>query len=146
MNKSKLLLATTPIIISLILANTLLSACATITTGERQSLEIETKNKEGKMIQNCQCELINDKGKWSLSTPNSVLVHKSSKEIKISCKKEGYQTSELKIKSHTGPAMMANMIIPGGSIGALIDHSRGSAYLYPKLVQVIMEPVSQENA
>lgn len=117
----------------------LLNGCASLTCSETQTVAIQTLNTEGSIVDNCQCKLSNDRGKWQVSTPNTVLVHKSSKDLEIVCEKPGFKSRFIKSKSHPSPAMLANLILPGGTIGAIIDHKKGTAYIYPNTIRVIME-------
>ncbi len=130
------------LIISIILVP-FVNGCASITSSSKQNVSIETHSPQGNLIKNCECKISNDKGDWLVSAPNSVSVEKSAKNLQVECKKKGYKTTIIHKKSHTSPAMLANMILPGGTIGALIDHKKGTAYIYPNVIDVVMEPQSR---
>lgn len=115
-----------------------LSGCATLTGSTKQNIAVEAYNKEGKKLNNVYCCLTNDKGTWHTTTPNSVTIQKSAEDLKIVCEKSNLKQGIVKTPSKLGPEMIGNLIIPGGSIGALIDHKNGSAYQYPSIVKVIM--------
>lgn len=90
-----------------------------------------------------QCELVNDKDKWFISTPGSVVVAKSNQDLVITRQRESHQPGIAKVTSVTGAGMAGNvglaLLIPiVGIVGAVMDHNSGAVYKYPPSVQVIM--------
>lgn len=109
----------------------LLTSCASVTSGTRQTISVSTTPVPG-----AQCNLHNDKGKWQLEkTPSDVIVNKSNKELIITCEKKGYHKGKVKVK-HTVNHIVWGNILLGGIIGLVVDHSNGAAYQYPKSVTV----------
>lgn len=118
-------------ILSVTLSFSLLTSCASVVNGTHQTVSILTTP-----VQNAQCVLENNKGKWYLSnTPGSVVVHRSFKDLSVSCKKQGYEQSTVLFKSKTKPAAMGNILL-GGAIGAGVDMANGAAYEYPLEISV----------
>lgn len=110
-----------------------LSGCASIVDGVHQSVSVQTLPATG-----ATCSLQNNKGTWYVNrTPGSVVIHKSYKDLQVSCQKRGYRTSTLKVQSHTKAMAFGNAII-GGVIGAGVDIGDGAAYSYPNLITVPM--------
>ncbi len=130
-------LLTNLIKVACLLAATQLVACASVSNGTTSSLKIETMSKDGKEITGANCELSNDSGTVTLVSPGSAIVHRSSSDLKITCKKEGHATASASATSRVTGSMFGNILL-GGGIGAIVDHSNGSAYNYPEWMKLIM--------
>ena len=115
----------------------LASGCASITSSDIQPLNLTTHTADGKPVENAKCTLRNDKGHWESESPAFVQVRRSSEDLLVECKKEGYSNGFLKAISRAAGGMFGNIIF-GGGIGAIIDHSRGSGYNYPEKLPVKM--------
>ncbi len=111
--------------------------CATITTSEMQQVAITTKTGDGKALEGVKCDLRNDKGSWQGTSPGFVSVHKSSQDLNVECKKDGHPDGLLRAVSRANAGMFGNIIF-GGGIGAIIDHTKGTAYNYPDNMPVVM--------
>jgi hypothetical protein len=118
------------------LASLQLSGCASITGGTQQSISVETK-KDASAVPGAECEIINGKGKWFISTPGSAQIQRSNDPLLITCNKSGFDTGRASVESIVRAGMAGNFIF-GGLIGAAIDHASGAGYDYPNLVQVFM--------
>lgn len=110
------------------------SGCATITTGQNQSLSVESRAK-GTTVAGAACKLQNDKGTWFVTTPGSVTVNRSYSDIAVSCTHEKHEAGSVVVPSTTKAMVFGNVII-GGVIGAAVDIGTGSAYDYPTLISV----------
>ena len=110
-----------------------LSGCASIVSGKMQPVSVETRLK-GRMVSGATCELLNDKGKWYVNTPGSMMIQKSYQDLSIRCEKEGLEPGLAIAKSAS--SMVWGNILFGGPIGAAVDASSGAGYDYPPLFQV----------
>lgn len=113
----------------------LLTACATITRGTKDTLVIETEPP------NASVTLSNG---LTCTTPCSVkLPRKEAVVVKI--KKEGYYPVEVNVTpqiSGAGGLGMAGNVVLGGLIGAAIDAGSGSMYnLKPNPIKVKLEKI-----
>lgn len=115
----------------------ILSGCASVTGSPNQSVSVETREQGGKQVTGAACELTNNKGKWFVTTPGSVMIHRSNDDMQVMCNKEGYESGRAAVVSDTKGSMFGNIIL-GGGIGAIIDHNNGSAYEYPTIIQILM--------
>lgn len=107
-----------------------LTSCASITTGQNQSVSVATPGQHG-----ATCSLTNDSGKWFVnSTPGSVTVKRSYSDLTVHCKKAG--TSGTRIIQSKTKAMAFGNLIAGGVIGGAVDVGTGSAYDYPTSIDV----------
>jgi hypothetical protein len=73
----------------------------------------------------------------AVTTPGSVTVHRSYKDITVACEAAGQPAGSMAVKSST-KAMAFGNVIAGGVIGAGIDMANGAAYDYPDLLTVTM--------
>lgn len=107
-----------------------LPGCASIVTGQNQSVTVEAPDCEG-----ASCKLSNDKGTWIVRAPGSVTVTRAYGDLTVVCTKEGFGASTSTVSSST-KAMAAGNIIFGGVIGAGVDIATGAAYDYPTLITI----------
>ena len=123
---------------------TLATGCSTISgSGTSQSLSVQSLAQDGKEMDGARCDLINDEGTWFVVTPGSVVVHRSNKDLQVTCKKSGMDVGVANVVSRTKANMFGNIIL-GGGIGAIIDHNNGSAYEYPSLIRIFMGKTNQK--
>jgi len=118
------------------LGSVLASGCASIVTGQNQSLSVETRQKAA-IVPGASCKLSNDKGTWFVTTPGSTTVQRSYEDLAVRCEKDGFDPGLVTAPSST-KAMAFGNIIFGGIIGAGVDIYTGSAYDYPSLITVEM--------
>lgn len=114
----------------------LITGCASITGTTGQSVSVQTKSGD-QLIAGANCELVNSKGRWFVTTPGSLPITRSNDDLQVTCKKDGMDQGVASVVSDTKLGMFGNIIF-GGGIGAIIDHNTGAAYEYPTLVTVFM--------
>jgi hypothetical protein len=114
-----------------------LSGCATIIKGTTQSVSIDTDPVEG-----ARCTLTSSEGEWFITTPGSVVVHKTKNDLKVVCSKEGYQDAEVTIESKFNGATAGNLLL-GGVIGVGIDAASGANYQYAPKTHVTMYKIGE---
>ena len=119
-----------------------LSGCASITGTTNQSVSLQARDQSGKEVTGANCDLTNNKGTWFVTTPGSVSIHRSNDDLQVLCKKDGLDNGRVAVVSDTKGSMFGNIVF-GGGVGAIIDHSNGSAYEYPTLIQVVMGAFSK---
>lgn len=115
----------------------LTSGCASITGTPNQSVSVQTREQSGGEVRTANCELTNNKGKWFVTTPGSVMITRSNDDMQVLCNKTGFESGRGSVVSEVKASMFGNIIF-GGGIGAIIDHSSGAAYEYPTFIQVLM--------
>jgi hypothetical protein len=118
----------------------LLGACATITGDPTQVVHIETLDEHGRPIGGMRCHLSNDSADYYGDSPLFGLeVHRSFSDLKIACHlgdrvAEGTAVSRAGVKgAATG---VVNLLLPGGSAYAIVDHLTGYRYNYPTWLQL----------
>ncbi|WP_461564999.1 hypothetical protein [Thiobacillus sp.] len=124
-------------LIVLMSATMLGSGCASIVSGQNQSVSLETRSKQGETVLSANCTLSNNKGTWFVTSPGSVTVRRSYEDLLIDCEKENQDPGLASVKSST-KAMAFGNILFGGVIGAGVDMASGAAYDYPTMITVLM--------
>ena len=112
------------------------SGCATIVKGTTQSLSIKTPP-----VEDAKCTLTNTEGTWYLTSPGSVVVHKTKNDLHVACTKDGFDDVSATVPSHFNGTTFGN-IIAGGVIGVGIDAASGANYYYPPVWELPMTPVT----
>ncbi len=120
-----------------VLLASLLTGCASITSGTVQTVAVSTKTAAGAEVKQANCTLKNEKGIWNTTTPNNITVRKAAGNLLVECNKQGYPKGTLRAISRAGAGLAGNIFF-GGPIGMVIDHSRGAAYYYPANLPVVM--------
>jgi len=110
-----------------------LGGCATVVEGTSQSVAISTQPP------GASCTVSREGVQLSavLSTPGSVKIDKSKRDITVTCSKEGYQTTSVNYSSSFNGMTFGNIIL-GGAVGAVVDASTGANYNYPKEVTMAL--------
>jgi hypothetical protein len=65
------------------------------------------------------------------------MIQKSASDLTVVCTKKGHESGTTKVTSSVNGGMFGNIIF-GGGVGAIIDHSKGTAYNYPETVPIEM--------
>jgi hypothetical protein len=79
--------------------------------------------------------LTNSEGKWFLTSPSSVQVHKTKNDFSVECTKDGYQPGNQIAVSKFGGATFGNIVL-GGGVGAIVDAASGANYYYDSRLTV----------
>ena len=114
---------------ALVAAFAVLPGCATITSGEMQTVSLTTQGPDNQIVEKADCVLKNERGEWKATTPAQVSVRRSADDLMGTCRKEGLPDGLLRAISRAAAGMIGNIII-GGGIGAIIDHTKGTGYAY----------------
>ena len=110
----------------------LLSGCASIVSGQNQSLSVNTPG-----CTPANCQLTNTKGSWFVTTPGSVVVRRAYGNLTVACTKDGYLPATSTVASSTKAMAFGNILL-GGVIGAGVDIGTGAAYDYPEVISVAL--------
>lgn len=113
-----------------------LPGCATITGSETQNISIQATDASGAPVAGAECKFTNDKGTWRAKPPAIAVVVRSAEDLLVQCEAERQAAGTLRAISRANSGMIGNIIF-GGGIGAMIDHSKGTAYDYPSMLRVI---------
>ena len=110
--------------------------CASIVNDTTQPMKIETLTDAGQAVAGAECKLANDYGTVSVRSGETSQVRRSGQDLDIQCKHPGNPDATARAISRANAGLAGNIIF-GGGIGAIIDHSKGTAYTYPTWVQLV---------
>lgn len=119
----------------------LLAGCASIAGEKTQPLTVQTVM-DNKEVAGVGCTLANDAGKWFVTSPGTVMVHKSTGDLTIDCVKESNIVGHETAVSKSNGAVWGN-IIAGGGIGYLVDRNTGAGFDYPAMITVVLRKVGE---
>jgi len=121
---------------ALVACAALSTGCATITGSETQSILIATQDDAGHAVAGADCRLSNNNGSWYVKSPGTATVRKSADDLVVSCEMAEQPAGTARVVSKMNVGMVGNVVF-GGAVGAIIDHSRGTAYDYPRQVRIV---------
>jgi hypothetical protein len=75
------------------------------------------------------------------STPGSIRIDKSGKDLAVACTKPGYETATVTRTPKFVGTTFGNILI-GGGIGAIVDASTGANYEYPGEITLSLAPTT----
>lgn len=130
-------------IIAIAAAAVVLTGCASIAGEKMQSIAVQAIH-DNKELAGIGCTLTNDAGSWFVTAPGSVLVHKSTGDLAIDCKRDdifGRQT----LVSKSNGAVWGNILV-GGGIGYIVDRNTGAGFDYPATTTIMMRKVGDSPA
>ncbi|TAK80533.1 MAG: hypothetical protein EPO20_27430 [Betaproteobacteria bacterium] len=119
-----------------LLAPLAFSGCATVFTGEMQSVALDAQTADGEPVAQADCTLKNDRGSWKAEPPAQVQVRRSDGDLMVECRKDGFEAGFARLISRVYPRFVAEALLWG--VGPLVDHLTGSAYNYPAKVSIKM--------
>lgn len=126
-------------VLFLIISIWALSGCASITTGVSQTVTVVTRH-QGVSLNGANCELVNDKNKWTVVTPGSLNIQRSTQEMVVRCELAGYETGLSVLRPSAG--MVWGNIIAGGLIGYAVDSGQGAGFDYPALITIDLTKIA----
>lgn len=112
------------------------TGCASIVNDSTHPMKIETKRGDGTLVVGAECQVINDYAAISIKSGATAQVRRSSKDMDITCSEPGNAVAVGRAISRANAGLAGNIIF-GGAIGAVIDHTKGTAYTYPTWVQLV---------
>ena len=110
--------------------------CASIVNDSSQAVKVETVTADGKAVAGADCKFANDFGASTGKSGDTVQIHRSSKDLDITCASPGKADATGRAISRANAGLAGNILI-GGGIGAIIDHNKGTAYTYPTWIKLV---------
>jgi len=126
-------------LLALIVLGFALSGCATIIKGTTQSVSVTTPP-----ITGASCELKNSEGTWYITTPGSVVVHKTKNDLVVTCTKDGFQNATVTVPARFNGVTAGNILL-GGLVGIGVDAASGANHGYAEKTDVPMLPLGEEG-
>lgn len=116
----------------------LVTGCASVTGGTTQEVAVQARGADDKEVAGALCVLKNERGSANVTTPGKTTVKRSNERLEVTCTKPDAPQGSLSVESATRLAMLANILLPGGTAMAMMDHASGAAYEYPESITVVM--------
>ncbi|OGT24277.1 MAG: hypothetical protein A2342_01175 [Gallionellales bacterium RIFOXYB12_FULL_54_9] len=116
-----------------------MTGCASVTGEKLQPVSVQTIQ-DNKEVAGVACTLMNDAGKWFVTTPGSVTIHKSTGDLAIDCSKDANTAGHETVVSKSNGAVWGNILI-GGGIGYIIDRNTGAGFDYPNSITVVLRKI-----
>ena len=129
--------------LSIVLASLALTGCASVSGEKFQPVSIQTIH-ESKEVSGIGCNLSNDAGNWFVVSPGSVMVHKSTGDMIVDCKK-GNLSGNSTLVSKSNGAVWGNILL-GGGIGYIVDRNTGAGFDYPNTTTIQMRDIATAPA
>jgi uncharacterized protein YceK len=114
----------------------LASGCASIINDTTHPMKVDTRRADGTFVTGAECQISNDYGAITVKSGATAQVRRSSKDLDILCKDPANPDAVGRAISRANAGLAGNILF-GGGIGAIIDHSKGTAYTYPGWVQLV---------
>lgn len=119
------------------------TGCASVTGNKLQPVSVQTieagTNQE---VADAGCTLTNDVGKWFVTTPGSVTIHKSTDDLVVECKKGTELTGQGNVVSKANGGVWGNIIL-GGGVGYIVDRNTGAGFDYPTAITVMLNRLGE---
>lgn len=122
--------------LAILAASVSMVGCASIVNDTTQPMKLETKTADGQMVTGAECKISNDYGSINARSGENAMVRRSNKDLDITCKDPANPEAIGRAISRANAGLAGNILI-GGGIGAIIDHTKGTAYTYPTWVQLV---------
>ena len=119
----------------------LLSACATVTSGTDHTLLVESDPA------GAACMLRRDGANIGAvnPTPSAIRISKSRHDITVNCEKAEHEPTSRTVTAGFQAMTLGNVLI-GGVVGLAADLASGAAITYPESVKVVLWPRSFPSA
>lgn len=112
------------------------TGCASVINDTTHPIKVETKTLAGEFVSGADCKLTNDGGTVTMKSGETAHVRRSGKDMDIVCSHASNPDAVARAISRANAGMFGNILF-GGGVGAIIDHSKGTAYTYPTWVQLV---------
>ena len=112
-----------------------LPGCATVISGASQTVTLATLPREAA----CTVYAGGRPVGAVAMTPGDVRLKRSSKDLVITCAKEGYQTATVQQEPKFSGVTFGNFVL-GGPVGFIVDAASGASFYYPSEVKLGLAP------
>ena len=123
-------------LIAVLAVAALTTGCASIVNETTHPMKVETAKPDGSLLAGAECRLTNDYGPFSVRSGETLQIRRSNKDLDIVCRHAEQPDATGRAISRANAGLAGNILF-GGGIGAIIDHSKGTAYTYPTWVRLV---------
>lgn len=112
------------------------TGCASIVNETTHPMKVETAKEDGTLVAGAECKVEGEYGSFSVKSGDTIQIRRSSKDLDINCTSAGNADAKGRLISRANAGLAGNIIF-GGVIGAVIDHSKGTAYTFPTWIRLV---------
>lgn len=128
-----------------LLAAAALQGCATLTDSNQQEVAVHAIL-DHREVSGVGCVLSNPAGRWFVTAPGQVTIHKSEGDLAIDCKKDGVGAAREVIASRFGTGKLIGNAVVSAGLGYYVDRHSGAGFDYPATLTVMMRPSAAARA
>jgi hypothetical protein len=114
----------------------MLFGCASVVSGRFQDVHVTTYCASQRV--EAACQISNENGEWSLTTPGRVTVQKGFGDLVLFCRGDNFEPHMMRIQSSANASTYGNILLGAGA-GALIDVNDGAGFGYPNEVNFVVK-------
>lgn len=114
----------------------LASGCATVINDAAEPLKLDTMTEDGTLVSGADCDLTNDHGTVRIRSGETARIERSGDDPDVVCRHADNPDARATVVSRVSGSVFGNIVL-GGGIGAVVDHAKGTAYTYPRWIQLI---------
>ncbi|WP_374585123.1 hypothetical protein [Pseudoduganella sp.] len=118
------------------LAAAALAGCATLFDSTEQTVLVQTVL-DHQQVSGIGCVLSNNKGRWFVTSPGRVTVHKSTEPLVVDCRREDVWAFD-QIDARQNASRWGNIIFTLGA-GQIVDKQTGAGFDLPSTLTVILQ-------
>lgn len=116
----------------------LLAGCATVVTGIRQDIQVDSQP-AGAL---CTFTRVGQR-LGSVTTPGTLNIRRDVAPVTVVCTRDDYEEARAVLNAHQEKVTVANGVVPyAASTGRQIDHTSGAAWRYDASLRVELMPMS----
>ena len=134
---------TSYIVLPVLLAS--LAGCATLTDSTEQEVAVRAIL-DHREVAGVGCILSNDVGRWFVTAPGRVTIHKSRVDLAVTCSKDGVGSAAEVVVSRFGTGQLIGNAVVSGGLGYLVDRRTGAGFDYPVTLTVLMRRPVDDRA
>lgn len=106
------------VLLSLLAAGGLLGACATMSEGVEQAIQLSVQQEDGQVIEGVSCVVSNKLGQWRAQAPGEVRVKRSEGQLFVSCEAVDWVMATSTPLAKEPDSKFGNSAVKGAGIGA----------------------------
>lgn len=122
-----------------------LAGCATISESTEQSLMVRAIE-DHREIGGVGCVLTNVAGRWFVTAPGHVTVHRSAGNLFVDCKKGTVSAGQETFVSRANNSATIGNAVTSAGLGYLLDKRTGAGFDYPETLVVQMKRTGKPAA
>jgi hypothetical protein len=122
-----------------------LQGCATLTGSDLQQVAVYAIL-DHREVSGVGCVLSNPAGRWFVTAPGLVTIHRSDGDLAIDCNKDGVGAAREVVASRFGTGKLLGNAAVSAGLGYYVDRHSGAGFDYPATLTVMLRPAAGAHA